>query len=184
MSNETPMTTDHAASDESQFTAMDLAFGMTMFNLLMAVIAIHGDMQNYFAAKLKLFTEYNPKHCVINLDDPRSSTLLERIPDTSTVITYALHNSHADVYLEGNTLYSPWGSGELNSPLLGAFNQSNLLACIAVCALQGIALETILKAVPNLQAVPGRMPMSRWLIAKIHLLIRLQILHYRSLALV
>src|SRR5690606_19643856 len=57
---------------------------------------------------------------------------------------------------------SPWGRGELNSPLLGSFNASNLLGIVAaalVCeAEQGTPdLAACLQAVGALAPVPGRM---------------------------
>ncbi len=158
-------------------------------NLSQDHLDYHGDMQEYFAAKLKLFTEYKPKNCVLNLDDAASAVILDKLSNLNytrhplqsansndschpgqsakrvdpgsesckSIYTYSINNPNADLYLQDNLLHTPWGSGVLNSPLIGQFNLSNLLACIACCALQGVALKDILAAVPNLIAVAGRM---------------------------
>lgn len=52
---------------------------------------------------------------------------------------------------------TPWGEGELTSPLPGAFNLANLLAVIGAACAQGFALGPVLAAIPGLRGAPGRM---------------------------
>ena len=52
---------------------------------------------------------------------------------------------------------TPWGEGELASPLPGAFNLANLLAVIGAACAQGFALAEVLTAIPQLHGAPGRM---------------------------
>ena len=54
-------------------------------------------------------------------------------------------------------VHTPWGDGELNSQLVGRFNLQNLLAVIAVACLEGLSLDEVLKVIPQLQSVSGRM---------------------------
>ena len=54
-------------------------------------------------------------------------------------------------------LHTPWGEAEIDSPLLGRFNLSNLLAVIAALGAQGFALEKLLPLIAKLEPAPGRM---------------------------
>lgn len=126
-------------------------------NLSQDHLDYHKDMEDYFAAKCKFFTEFPLRNCVVNLDDEYGQRLLKIIPDSCTVVTFSLHNHNADLYLENNKLITPWGNGVLNTKLVGKFNISNVLSAIACCALQGIEIATLLEAARNLQPVCGRM---------------------------
>lgn len=126
-------------------------------NLSQDHLDYHHTMDDYFAAKCKLFTEYAPKHCVVNLDDAYSQRLLDIIPSTSQVITYSLLNPAADLYYAAGVVHTTWGIGQLTTKLIGKFNISNVLAALACCAVQGIPLQTLLQAANKLNAVPGRM---------------------------
>ncbi|HSX19551.1 MAG TPA: UDP-N-acetylmuramoyl-L-alanyl-D-glutamate--2,6-diaminopimelate ligase, partial [Gammaproteobacteria bacterium] len=126
-------------------------------NLSQDHLDYHKDMQDYFAAKCKLFTDFALKHAVINIDDMYGQQLLNLIPPQTTVITYSLSNDAADVYLIGDIVHTPWGSGVLRTNLIGRFNVSNVLAALACCALQGMSLAQILQAAQQLKPVLGRM---------------------------
>lgn len=136
----------------------DTEFNTAVFtNLSQDHLDYHKDMQDYFAAKALLFSEYKIQHAVVNLDDAHAEQLMSHIPNDIKTITYSCNNSAADVYLEDNTIHTPWGIADFVTPLIGKFNKSNVLACIATCCLQDITLEVVLHAVKNLVAVPGRM---------------------------
>jgi UDP-N-acetylmuramoyl-L-alanyl-D-glutamate--2,6-diaminopimelate ligase len=126
-------------------------------NLSQDHLDYHGNMQDYFAAKSTLFTKFEPRNTIINLDDKYAEPLLKQISYQTRLLTYSLDNPTADVYFEKNKIYTPWGVGILRSPLIGRFNVSNILACIACCGIQGLSLDVILNAVANLIPVPGRM---------------------------
>jgi UDP-N-acetylmuramoyl-L-alanyl-D-glutamate--2,6-diaminopimelate ligase len=126
-------------------------------NLSQDHLDYHHTMEDYFAAKCKLFTEYAPKHCVINLDDPYSKRLLDLIPRSSRIITYSLLNPAADLYYADGIIHTLWGTGPLVTKLIGKFNISNVMAALACCAIQGISIQTLLQAASKLNAVPGRM---------------------------
>lgn len=126
-------------------------------NLTQDHLDYHKNMENYFAAKCKFFTDFPVRNCVINLDDDYSQRLLKIIPDGCTVVTFSLHDHNADLYLDNDKLITPWGNGILNTKLIGRFNISNVLAAIACCALQGIEVSTLLEHARDLQPVCGRM---------------------------
>lgn len=142
------------AQNRFQFTQVDTA---VFTNLSQDHLDYHKDMEDYFLAKVKLFTEFNAKHCVINFDDAYGQRLLQMIPASSKVVTYSVSNSDADLYLENNILHTPWGSGVLTTKLVGMFNLSNLLAALASLALQGMDLAGLLEIASNIQPVTGRM---------------------------
>jgi UDP-N-acetylmuramoyl-L-alanyl-D-glutamate--2,6-diaminopimelate ligase len=147
-------------------------------NLTRDHLDYHQDMANYWAAKKKLFTDYVAQYAVINLDDDYGKKLLaekglqqgdkkffgyttvtaseiaNKNPVDNILSTEALVLNEDGIYARIKT---PWGEGELKSTLYGRFNLSNLLATVAVLCLQGISLAAVLKAIPNLKSVPGRM---------------------------
>jgi UDP-N-acetylmuramoyl-L-alanyl-D-glutamate--2,6-diaminopimelate ligase len=126
-------------------------------NLSQDHLDYHKDMAEYFAAKSLLFTTYKLNNAVVNLDDKYGKKLLAQLSRDVQVITYSCSSTKADVYLKDATIHTPWGQGAFATQLIGAFNVSNVLASIATCCLQNIPLVTVLAAVQNLTAVPGRM---------------------------
>ena len=89
-----------------------------------------------------------------------------REDDAPTLLRYGVDNDEADVVaravrtsatgLEFEAL-TPWGSGAIETRLLGRFNVSNLLAVIACLGALGVPFERIRAAVAALDPVAGRM---------------------------
>jgi UDP-N-acetylmuramoyl-L-alanyl-D-glutamate--2,6-diaminopimelate ligase len=127
----------------------------------------HGDMKSYAAAKARLFEFEGLRASIVNIDDDFGFKLAKSIKArAAAVIMYSLENNAADVFTTNAIfsahgvraqLHTPWGSGELQSPLLGRFNLSNLLAVIAATFQQGLKLTEVLALVAQLQPVAGRM---------------------------
>ncbi|ROQ20832.1 UDP-N-acetylmuramoylalanyl-D-glutamate--2,6-diaminopimelate ligase [Marinimicrobium koreense] len=126
----------------------------------------HGDLIRYGAAKARLLEQPGLQVAVINRDDAWAASLANQVPEGVQVVSYALDDPQADVYVTDRVeqragisalINTPWGQGELHSPLLGEFNLSNLLGVIATLCAAGMALEDILAAVPGLVPAPGRM---------------------------
>lgn len=145
--------------------------GIALFtNLSRDHLDYHGSMESYGQAKRRLFTGTRLRHALLNLDDPFSADIRAALPSHTQVLGWSLHDPAADLFASHDTtasglrlqIRSPWGDGELRSPLLGSFNASNLLGILAaalVCeAEQGRPdLDTCLQAVGALAPVPGRM---------------------------
>ncbi len=54
-------------------------------------------------------------------------------------------------------LQTPWGEAEINIPLLGQFNLSNVLAVVSILGCLNFSWENIVSEIHNIAAVPGRM---------------------------
>ena len=134
-------------------------------NLTRDHLDYHGSMESYADAKGLLFARPELKFAIFNGDDEWSSYLSEKTL-SAKCLTYSLSDQTADVYLrniqllpDGMQAYivTPWGEGELQTPLLGRFNLSNLLGVICALGCHGIALDDVLTAIPGIENVPGRL---------------------------
>ncbi|UNU72669.1 UDP-N-acetylmuramoyl-L-alanyl-D-glutamate--2,6-diaminopimelate ligase [Moraxella nasovis] len=131
----------------------------------------HADMDDYAAAKAKLFDKdlfSRLTHAVIHLDDEFSGLMIDKAKHSKlTVWTYSTTNAQATFFaknitpsLDGVrfTLVCPFGEIALNSPLLGLFNVANLLASVAtLLAISPSAFNDLPKLVAHLQGARGRM---------------------------
>ncbi len=148
-------------------------FNIAVFtNLSRDHLDYHGDMDNYAAAKKRLFQFPSVQHGVINLDDTVGAKWLTELANQKNKSFSIQANTTADFYCDA-IKYHDAGvtatlhftdidsgrplSGTLSSPLLGAFNLSNLVAAISVLYLQGMAMASILAVLPQLIPVAGRM---------------------------
>jgi UDP-N-acetylmuramoyl-L-alanyl-D-glutamate--2,6-diaminopimelate ligase len=116
----------------------------------------HGTMEDYFAAKAKLFTSSHALRAVVNADDPWGRLLLERgkIP-----MTAVRHSDAGDVVLRPGHTEFTWRGHRVATPLTGAINVDNaLLAAEAALALDlEIEPAEIAVAMTHLRPVPGRL---------------------------
>jgi UDP-N-acetylmuramoyl-L-alanyl-D-glutamate--2,6-diaminopimelate ligase len=131
----------------------------------------HHDMENYFAAKKKLFLWPNLQYAVINVDDPYGRRLLQEVPSSVNSYAYSVSGQDlslniptvksSDVSLDRNgfsaKIISPWGEGVIQSSLLGVFNLSNLLAVFTTLMLLGVEFEEAFKSLSLLKPFAGRM---------------------------
>lgn len=126
----------------------------------------HKTMEAYGDAKRRLFRFEGLQNAVLNLDDEFGQQLARNLPESVHRITYSLHSDQADVYTSrvhptGHgfemDVVSPWGNVSLTTGLLGAFNVSNLLACLGVLGVHGFPAPEIAAALGKLKGVGGRM---------------------------
>jgi UDP-N-acetylmuramoyl-L-alanyl-D-glutamate--2,6-diaminopimelate ligase len=135
-------------------------------NLTQDHLDFHRDMDDYFAAKALLFgTDYLRGRAIINLDDPYGKKLIQQM-ERSQVWSYSTHDASADLWTgdltysaDGvrGTLHTPQGEIPFQSPLVGQFNLSNLLAAVGAALSLGLGLAAIVAALPQFDGVPGRM---------------------------
>lgn len=126
----------------------------------------HGTLDNYALAKQKLFQARDLQAAIINLDDPHAQQMMAAAKPHAEVLTYSLLHFAADIFAtdmrystEGVEfrLVTPWGEALVLSPLLGEFNVYNLLAAVGALASSGAKFQELLKVIPKLRSVPGRM---------------------------
>jgi len=124
----------------------------------------HESMENYFQAKLKLFTQLDSiKTSVINIDDNYGAKIIETV--TSNVITFGfnenaiVHPISFELSLVGtNAHISVDGSEiEISSPLVGKFNLYNILAAISTAHALKIPNLGIARAIESFDKISGRM---------------------------
>jgi len=149
-----------------------VAFDTAVFtNLSRDHLDYHGGMDEYAAAKARLFAWPGLKHAVLNFDDPFGVKLLEQLPAGTRAVAYGLapRSVAADVQwlwatrittsLDGIevAVQSSWGEGRFHTGLLGRFNVSNALAVLATLLVSGVEFETALGRMALLRPVAGRM---------------------------
>lgn len=136
-------------------------------NLTQDHLDFHGTLEDYLAAKLKLFSEYplrSAKRFVaaVNMDDPSAEAVLKAVK--GDVITYGI-DSHADVTgseIDVNAsgisfVITYVGRSErITVPVGGYFNAYNSLSAAAAGLALGIDFETVVKGLENVPKVAGR----------------------------
>lgn len=149
-----------------------LALDVALFtNLTQDHLDFHSSWGAYRETKKKLFSELltqstKPKRkAILNLDDPVGEAWSSEI--TLPVVTFSIHPlKKADIHAvryelneEGieATISIRGQETSLQSPLVGEFNLSNLLAAIAIADSLGIFAQEISSALTSFEAVPGRL---------------------------
>jgi UDP-N-acetylmuramoyl-L-alanyl-D-glutamate--2,6-diaminopimelate ligase len=145
-------------------------FDIVVFtNLTQDHLDFHHTMEQYFQAKLHLFTDYvgagqksAPKRALVNADDPWAPLILQECP--IPVWTFGLH-AKADIQAEAVQLgmegtqfvvNSPLGRMNITSQLVGEHNVSNMLAAIGIGLEMGMTPTFIEQALRSVSNVPGR----------------------------
>jgi UDP-N-acetylmuramoyl-L-alanyl-D-glutamate--2,6-diaminopimelate ligase len=141
-------------------------FDVAVFtNLTQDHLDFHGDLENYFDAKKKLFTLRKPAAAaVVNVDDAFGRRLAaEAAPP---VVTWSSSGARADVRAEdircddsGTSLAVVHAGGRfrISSALLGRFNADNLLGAAAAGLSLGVNAEEIADGCAAVTRVPGRL---------------------------
>lgn len=145
-------------------------FDLAVFtNLTQDHLDFHADLEDYFQAKLRLFSglspagrKLKPKRAIVNVDDERGPRVCQacRVP----VWTYAIRRP-ADIRAEAVrlslagttfTVATPVGRFDVASKLVGEHNVYNLLAAIGVGLQEGLTQEQIRDGLASVENVPGR----------------------------
>ena len=127
----------------------------------------HGDMESYADAKLKLFEFPELTNAIVNVDDEAGRNIAGKLSSNIRCVRYGMDNTFTpdvlgsdlklDQYGLSMQVTTPWGEGELNSPIIGHFNASNLLAVLSVMLLQGVEFNEALNRLSKIKSVAGRM---------------------------
>lgn len=132
----------------------------------------HTTMHEYWLAKKILFEKFNLNNAIINAKDQHGRELLlelwgmqyicgysqepvpEEVKDLPLVTAHNIEFTRHGICARIET---PWGLGRLQSPQIGRYNLSNLLAVIATMGSMGVHIDDILHCMSHLPVVPGRM---------------------------
>jgi len=163
------------ALTQGRVSGVDFDVAM-LTNLSRDHLDYHGDMENYAAAKRKLFDWQQLKFVVLNLDDAYGADLAEQLRDRDfEVIGYGLTDAALQLaerlglrMVYGNLmemtghglkldLHSSWGAAELRCGLVGKFNASNMLGALAVLLVSGIPVHDAIHSLSKVQPAAGRM---------------------------
>jgi UDP-N-acetylmuramoyl-L-alanyl-D-glutamate--2,6-diaminopimelate ligase len=159
---------DRACAMEVSSHALELRradgihFAVAAFtNLSQDHLDFHPDMESYFAAKERLFTEFDVGRRVVVVDDPWGRRLAGSLPDAVTVSLEGAADWRGDdvrVGLGGTefTVRSPAGEATVELPLPGRFNAANALVALAAGDALALELGQMAEALHTVPPVPGR----------------------------
>ena len=136
-------------------------------NLTQDHLDYHGDMDQYWACKKRLFTEYlgvdKKALAVINTDNPHG---LELVSDLSYPCITTGHSSGSMIRSESmiidfngirGTVTTPQGSVYLDSSLVGKHNLENILSAAGVGSALTLTPKAIQTGINRTLSVPGRL---------------------------
>ena len=117
----------------------------------------HKSIEDYFAAKARLFTRLFTNLCVINRDDVHGSLLLDVISKDKEVRCESFGMSDAkDIHADASKISFDWQGQKIDSLMGGYFNVMNALAAATAAAKLGVTVSDIAKGLAAASAVPGR----------------------------
>jgi len=133
----------------------------------------HKTMDNYAAAKKRLFYSPGLGAAVINLDDEFGRSLAKEVRDHVCVWGYSMqkdvsaYKDCADYFVNALAIepfergchlsvVTPKGEGSFDIPLLGRFNVSNALAVLATLLVSQFSFEAAVKSLSAVRSVDGR----------------------------
>lgn len=151
-----------------------LDFDVGVFtNLSRDHLDYHRDMDDYFSAKSRLFTDYlkssakSEKAAVIYADDPRGRQLLAFLAGNADMEVfsygegpqYHIHplNVVRDVGGLRGQIRAKNETVEFASALIGTANLQNIMAAVGVGLALGLDGEALTQGIARLRAVPGRL---------------------------
>jgi UDP-N-acetylmuramoyl-L-alanyl-D-glutamate--2,6-diaminopimelate ligase len=129
----------------------------------------HQDMENYTAAKARLFHDFDLSARVLNTDDEFGRRLSHEF-ESGGMIRYSAsptaNKQDAEVYLLNSEVTeqglkvrvaTPIGEIHASTELMGRFNIDNTVACISSLVASGLQQAQTQLAVTGLKPIPGRM---------------------------
>ena len=148
----------------------DLNLDVAVFlNLTQDHMDYHQSMESYYKVKKKLFIDASsrsgPKLAVINQDCPYGQRLINELNNCLEILSFGF-NKDAFIRAENVKLLAdrtifdlvwPEGKTKVESPLLGRYNISNLLAALTVLYSKGYHFQHALSKLRNFSGIPGRM---------------------------
>ena len=148
----------------------ELSFRACVFtNLGRDHLDYHGAIENYFAAKLRLFTEILPRSthkdavAVVRGDDPFGRRVLDAIDGHKLSFGFErgldVHPRSFSAGIDGirATISAAGRTFEVQSPMIGDINLLNILGASAVSVALGIETDAVADGVRRCSGAPGRL---------------------------
>jgi UDP-N-acetylmuramoyl-L-alanyl-D-glutamate--2,6-diaminopimelate ligase len=145
-----------------------IRFAVAAFtNLTRDHLDYHGDMESYFAAKRRLFTEHLAPEgtAIVNARDAFGARLADQLGPGRRVWRFGTRAE--DVLRPGRValrlggidavLETPEGAIPVRSPLVGAHNVENLLCAAGIALALGIPPDAVGRGLSASQGAPGRL---------------------------
>jgi UDP-N-acetylmuramoyl-L-alanyl-D-glutamate--2,6-diaminopimelate ligase len=136
-------------------------------NLTRDHLDYHGDMERYFAAKRRLFTEHLAPDgvAVVNVRDAAGARLADQLGPGRTVWRFGgrtddvLRAEDVSAGLGGTraAFVTPAGRFEVRSPLVGAHNLENLLCAAGMAIGLGVPADAVARGLAACAGAPGRL---------------------------
>jgi UDP-N-acetylmuramoyl-L-alanyl-D-glutamate--2,6-diaminopimelate ligase len=158
----------HAVSEVSSHALSQKRVDFTRFrlavftNLTRDHLDFHGDMEDYFSSKRRLFDELLSGPAVINADDPYGARLLGSF--RGEALSYGMGNEAElraeDIRMTPGgldfTILYRGGSHRVVSPLIGRPNVYNILSAAGACLALGVSWDSVLDGIGSVKVVEGR----------------------------
>jgi UDP-N-acetylmuramoyl-L-alanyl-D-glutamate--2,6-diaminopimelate ligase len=136
-------------------------------NLTRDHLDYHGDMERYFAAKRRLFTEHLAPDgvAVLNVRDAAGARLADQLGPGRRVWSYggrledAVRAEDVRAGLAGTvaTLVTPAGALDVSSPLVGGHNLENLLCAAGMALALDVPGDAVARGLSTCAGAPGRL---------------------------
>lgn len=152
------------ALEQGRVNAVEFDVGV-FTNLSRDHLDYHKNMDAYAEAKKKLFTDFNLAVAVMNADDPVTQDYLSGLPLTTKTLTTGI-KSPADFQAVDLEYHASGFQGHFHidqryeafkANVFGECNVYNLLTSVAIASALEMNLDRIIKALPALQSVSGRL---------------------------
>jgi UDP-N-acetylmuramoyl-L-alanyl-D-glutamate--2,6-diaminopimelate ligase len=157
------METSSHALDQRRTAGIDFRVGVYT-NLTGDHLDYHNTMDEYLAAKIRLFESLAPEaDAVLNRDDPRSTEIADA---TAAQVTYYglsplsnLRGRIEEINTAGTVfdLMRDAGETRIRTRLIGRHNVYNCLAAIGTCLALGVDDQVVADALRGVDLVPGRL---------------------------
>lgn len=143
-----------------------VSFGAVAFtNLTQDHLDYHRSMENYLGAKKRLFTDFDAKARVIDINTEVGLRLASELSADYDILTVGtseeavIRAKKVEPQPHGTyfTLETPTGEAYVTLPLPGAYNVDNALVAAGCAYGLGVDVETIAEALSEAPQVPGRL---------------------------
>lgn len=143
----------------------DVDFHIAIFtNLTQDHLDYHHNLEDYFRAKSKLFTNLDSEsYAVVNIEDPYSARLLKLTKARKITFGFSeksqIRATNIRLSIKGSDfqILTSKGSFSIQTELIGRHNIYNILSAVSVGVIEGIDFSTIKRGIEKIDCVAGRL---------------------------